>query len=63
LYWLFQYRVKMADPARVASDTRRGLAALSQIEHDVRLRRSSRRPEEAEECLETSGWFAHSAPR
>lgn len=61
LYWLFQYRVKMADPARVASDTRRGLATLSQMEHDVRLRRRSvTRLEEIEECLETSAWFAHS---
>ena len=64
LYWLFQYRVKMADPARVASDTQRGLAALSQMELDVRLRRRNRKTEEAaDDCLETSAWFAHSAGR
>jgi hypothetical protein len=31
-YWLFQYRVKSCDPARVASDTRKGLAFLQRIE-------------------------------
>jgi hypothetical protein len=62
LYWLFQYRVKMADPARVASDTRRGLALLSQMESEVRFRRRQlRAADDVGECLETSGWFAHSA--
>ena len=31
-YWLFKLRVRTADPARVASDTRRGLAQLSRLE-------------------------------
>lgn len=31
-YWLFKYRVRACDPARVASDTRRGLAQLSRLE-------------------------------
>ena len=30
-YWLFCYRVKNADPALVASDTRKGLASLSHL--------------------------------
>ena len=30
-YWLFKHRVSNADPARVASDTRKGLAMLSQL--------------------------------
>jgi hypothetical protein len=36
-YWLFKLRLRTIDPARVASDTRRGLAQLSQLES---LRRS-----------------------
>ncbi len=31
-YWLFKYRVNQLDPARVASDTRRALAQISQLE-------------------------------
>jgi hypothetical protein len=31
-YWLFKHRVNNADPARVASDTRKGLAMLSQMQ-------------------------------
>ena len=31
-YWLFKYRVRQNDPARVASDTRRALARVSQLE-------------------------------
>jgi len=31
-YWLFKYRVKNQEPARVASDTRKALAQLSRIE-------------------------------
>jgi hypothetical protein len=31
-YWLFKYRVRTCDGARVASDTRKGLAALSRVE-------------------------------
>ncbi len=45
-YWLFKYRVKTCDGARVASDTRKGLAALSRSRsglpgaHRARTRRS-----------------------
>lgn len=31
-YWLFRYRVRTADPARVASDTRKGMAALQELQ-------------------------------
>ncbi|MFB3093375.1 MAG: hypothetical protein ACE1ZN_03080, partial [Dehalococcoidia bacterium] len=30
-YWLFKHRVSNADPARVASDTRKGLAMLPRL--------------------------------
>ena len=30
-YWLFKHRVNNSDPARVASDTRKGLAVLSRL--------------------------------
>lgn len=35
LYWLFKYRLHIADKARVASDTRKGIAQLKYME-DVR---------------------------
>ena len=31
-YWLFRYRVKNTDPARVASDTRKGMTKLAHLE-------------------------------
>ena len=37
-YWLFKYRVRTCDGARVASDTRKGLAALSRVEAAHRTR-------------------------
>jgi hypothetical protein len=37
-YWLFKYRVKTCDGARVASDTRKGLAALSRVDAAFRTR-------------------------
>ncbi len=51
-YWLFRYRLKQADPARVASDTRKGLGLLRQLEarrqqfRDLRydMRSEARRP-------------------
>lgn len=50
MYWLFKYRVKNAEPARVASDTRKALAQLSAMEDAVRRARqrrlAERRPEE-----------------
>lgn len=39
-YWLFKYRVKNSEPARVASDTRKALAQLSAIENAVRRSRA-----------------------
>ena len=38
-YWLFRYRVGHADPARVASDTRKGVALLGYLE--ARARRAA----------------------
>jgi len=37
-YWLFKYRVRHHEGARVASDTRKGLAALSRMEAAYRKR-------------------------
>lgn len=37
-YWLFKYRVNQSDPARVASDTRKALAQIAQLEHAARRR-------------------------
>jgi len=44
-YWLFKYRVRSHEGARVASDTRKGLAALSRVEAAARRRHA---PEPAE---------------
>jgi hypothetical protein len=41
-YWLFQYRVRSCDPAKVASDTRKGLGFIQRLE---RARRSLTAPE------------------
>jgi hypothetical protein len=38
-YWLFKYRLKQCDPARVASDTKK---ALKYLEHQWTLRRGKR---------------------
>ena len=37
-YWLFKYRVNRGDPARVASDTRKALIQLSELEAAARRR-------------------------
>lgn len=37
-YWLFKYRVNQSDPARVASDTRKALAKVSELEAAARRR-------------------------
>ncbi len=42
MYWLFKFRVKNQEPARVASDTRKALAQLSAMENAVR--RAARAP-------------------
>jgi len=36
-YWLFKYRLRQCDRAKVASDTRRGLAQLARLD-SLRLR-------------------------
>jgi hypothetical protein len=41
-YWLFKYRVSQSDPARVASDTRKALVQLSQLEAAARRRAQHR---------------------
>jgi hypothetical protein len=38
IYWLFRYRVRRQEGARVASDTRKGLVALSRVELAFRKR-------------------------
>ncbi len=38
VYWLFKYRVSQSDPARVASDTRKALARVSELEEAGRRR-------------------------
>ena len=53
-YWLFKYRVRSHEGARVASDTRKGLAALSRVELAFR-KRVSPEPVEAEVASSTSG--------
>ena len=40
-YWLFKHRMKNHDPARVASDTRKGLAQLQRLEACRAARRKS----------------------
>jgi hypothetical protein len=47
-YWLFKYRLKWQDKARVASDTRKGLAQLSLMEMQVSNRRHGSRLNEAD---------------
>jgi hypothetical protein len=37
-YWLFQYRFKNCDPAKVASDTRKGLLMLQQLDRAAKDR-------------------------
>jgi hypothetical protein len=43
-YWLFKYRVRNGEGARVASDTRKGLAALSRVEAAARKRFTTEEP-------------------
>ena len=41
-YWLFKHRLRRCDPARVASDTRKALAQLSELEAASRRRQAAR---------------------
>ena len=43
-YWLFKYRIHNEEGARVASDTRKGLAALSRLENAYRKRAETGAP-------------------
>ncbi len=47
-YWLFRFRLKRQDKARVASDTRKGLAQLTRMERAVSERRHGATLAEAE---------------
>ncbi len=47
-YWLFKLRLKAQDKARVASDTRKGLAQLTRMELAVSERRHGARLDEAD---------------
>jgi len=47
-YWLFRFRLKRQDKARVASDTRKGLAQLTRMEMAVSQRRRGAKLEETE---------------
>ena len=38
IYWLFKLRLQNSDPARIASDTKRGLIKLEQIKNSQILR-------------------------
>ena len=53
-YWLFRYRLKCQDKARIASDTRKGLAQLTRMELAVSERRRGARLGE-EEFLQRYG--------
>lgn len=44
MYWLFKYRVRTQEPARVASDTRKALAQLSAMEAAARRARAREAP-------------------
>lgn len=44
-YWLFKHRMNYHDPARVASDTRKGLAQLQRLEAQRAARRQTTSPE------------------
>lgn len=47
-YWLFKFRLKRQDKARVASDTRKGLAQLTRMELQVSERRHGARLNETD---------------
>ena len=47
-YWLFKYRMRQCDRAKVASDTRRGLAQISLMENRRRALAAAQTPSAAE---------------
>jgi hypothetical protein len=58
-YWLFKYRVRTGEGARVASDTRKGLAALSRLEDAFRRRVSPEAAAPEEATISQSGSANH----
>ena len=58
-YWLFKYRVKNCDKARIASDTRKGLDQLERM-RGVRTANSAPAPEEGEHYASGEGLGARS---
>ena len=52
-YWLFKRRMAMQDPARVASDTRRGLLTLHQLEERRQRRLRGAVPDEGALVVES----------
>jgi hypothetical protein len=59
LYWLSKFRVNQSDPARVASDTRRALAQLSELQEASRRRASQRGAVSVEEDVVEGEVVAH----
>lgn len=51
-YWLFKFRMRQCDPARVASDTRRGLVQLSHMQARRQARFAVPERPEPESCIE-----------
>lgn len=51
-YWLFKYRMRQCDRAKVASDTRRGLAQISLMENQRRAARTPPPPAVVEDLIE-----------
>ena len=58
-YWLFKYRVRTGEGERVASDTRKGLAALSRLEDAFRRRVSPEAPAPEEATISRSDSANH----
>jgi hypothetical protein len=50
-YWLFKYRLQACDPAKVASDTGRGIARLAALD-SIRTRRPTKQPSAPERTVE-----------
>ncbi|HWO73059.1 MAG TPA: hypothetical protein VNN21_05835 [Dehalococcoidia bacterium] len=62
-YWLFKYRVRSGEGERVASDTRKGLAALSRLEDAYRRRAFPEASTPEEQTMSKLGTPGHRARR
>jgi hypothetical protein len=51
-YWLFKYRMRQCDPAKVASDTRRGLVQLSHMQARHLALAADEEPRPPERCVD-----------